>query len=144
LEAAEDAETIMESPWAADACSDIAHGFLTAHLEHPGLRVQDFCPLYARDLQAMHSAKPTAHQIAERANQEMQVLRKRGAKDSMKRRLSQASLPKTEVVKQANLRAPPAPILLCGSHSPVHPPGIGAKLAGRSPLVHKVAPAPLA
>jgi hypothetical protein len=107
LEAAEDAETIMESPWAADACNDIAHGYLTARLEHPGLRVQDFCPLYARDIQAMRTAKPTAKQIAERANQEMQVLRKRGVKDNMKRRQTQASPPKAEVsVKQTNLRAP--------------------------------------
>lgn len=95
---ADDAEALMDSPWAADACGDVAHGYLTAHLAHPGLEVAEFCPLYARDLQAMHSGLPPA----ERAKQEMQQLRKRA---SLKRHVAQSQAPPAP--KQA-LRAPVA------------------------------------
>jgi len=87
LSSAEDAEAVMDSPWATDACEDIAHGFLTARLAHPGLGVPDYCPLYARDLQAMHAAMPAA----ELANQDKQQLRKRGSAGMLKRRMAQAA-----------------------------------------------------
>jgi hypothetical protein len=82
LQDAEDAEAIMDSPWAVDVCSDIAHGYLTARLAHPGLEVTDFCPLYARDVQAMRGAPK-----AQAAAQDMQMLRKRGG--SLRHRLAQ-------------------------------------------------------
>jgi len=83
LSSADDAEALMDSPWAADACADVAHGYLTAHLAHPGFEAAEFCPLYARDLQAMHSALPPA----ERAKQDIQQLRKRA---SLKRHVAQS------------------------------------------------------
>jgi len=103
LNLAEDAEALMDSPWAQDACADIAHGFLTAHLAHPGLEKAEYCPLYARDLRAMHA--PLA--LADRRKQEMQQLRKRAAKGSLKRHMAQAQA--LAAPKQA-LRAPVAQV----------------------------------
>lgn len=90
LDSAEDAEALMDSPWAGDACADVAHGFLTARLAHPGMEVSEYCPLYARDLQAMHAPRPAGEEAAERAKQDRQQLRKRGAQGSLKRHMAQA------------------------------------------------------
>lgn len=103
LNIAEDAEALMDSPWAQDACTDIAHGFLTAHLAHPGLEKAEYCPLYARDLRAMHA--PLA--LADKRKQEMQQLRKRAAKSSLKRHM--AKVQALAAPKQA-LRAPVAQV----------------------------------
>jgi hypothetical protein len=90
LSSADDAEALMDSPWAADACSDIAHGYLTARLAHPGLEVAEFCPLYAHDLHAMRSGVLPA----ERAKQEIQQLRKRGKRLVAQQQTQVAATPK--------------------------------------------------
>merc|ERR1719161_2287387 len=46
---------LIDSPWARDACADIAHGYLVAHLAHPDLTKESFCPMYAEDLNRMRS-----------------------------------------------------------------------------------------
>eukprot|EP00927_Polykrikos_kofoidii_P077156 TRINITY_DN7412_c0_g3_i2.p1 TRINITY_DN7412_c0_g3~~TRINITY_DN7412_c0_g3_i2.p1 ORF type:complete len:564 (+),score=98.44 TRINITY_DN7412_c0_g3_i2:58-1692(+) len=47
-------ETFVESPWARDACGDLARGYLTARLEHPDSTLPaQFCPRYAQDLRDM-------------------------------------------------------------------------------------------
>lgn len=99
LGSADDAEALMDSPWAADACGDVAHGFLTARLAHPGMEVTEFCPLYARDLHAMHWAVLPA----ERAKQEIQQLRKRASIGSLKRHVAQAQ---ADSAPKPSLRAP--------------------------------------
>jgi hypothetical protein len=106
LNTADDAEALMDSPWAEDACSDIAHGFLTTRLAHPGFAVPDFCPLYARDLQAMHAAVTSA----EGKNHDIQQLRKRS---SLKRRLAQANkaqAPEVQTVQAEAAQATQAPV----------------------------------
>lgn len=107
LSSADDAEEVMDSPWAADACGDIAHGYLTARLAHPGLEVADFCPLYAKDLHAMHSSLPAAAQ----AEQEKQQLRKRG-----KRLMAQA-----QTTAKQSLRASTAPAVPVAPAAPAAP-----------------------
>jgi len=57
---ADELEAIIDSPWARDACQDIAHGFLTARLAHPEMKSQDFCPMYAKDLGEMRDDSPSA------------------------------------------------------------------------------------
>eukprot|EP00929_Paragymnodinium_shiwhaense_P068043 TRINITY_DN341_c4_g1_i1.p1 TRINITY_DN341_c4_g1~~TRINITY_DN341_c4_g1_i1.p1 ORF type:complete len:685 (-),score=255.92 TRINITY_DN341_c4_g1_i1:95-2149(-) len=55
-------EALVESPWARDACIDLARGYLTARLalakESVVLTPPQFCPRYARDLQSMKSNEP--------------------------------------------------------------------------------------
>jgi len=46
---------LIDSPWARDACADLAHGYLVAHLAHPDLTKEAFCPMYAKDLNRMKS-----------------------------------------------------------------------------------------
>jgi len=46
---------LIDSPWARDACTDLAHGYLVAHLAHPELMKESFCPMYAKDLNRMTS-----------------------------------------------------------------------------------------
>jgi hypothetical protein len=54
-ESGEQAQVLLDSPWAWDACSDAAHGFLTARLERPEMQPSEYCSLYARDLEAMQA-----------------------------------------------------------------------------------------
>jgi len=103
LGSADTAEALMDSPWAADACGDIAHGYLTARLAHPGLAVPEFCPLYAKDLQAMRVALPAAV----RAQQELKQLRKHSGVGSLKRHMAQAQAETTPTAPKQALRATP-------------------------------------
>jgi hypothetical protein len=50
---------LIDSPWARDACTDIAHGYLVAHLAHPSLTKEAFCPMYAKDLNRMRTVLAT-------------------------------------------------------------------------------------
>jgi len=109
LTSADDAEAIMDSPWAADACGDIAHGYLTAHLARPSLAVAEYCPLYARDLQAMHIALAPA----EHAKQDMQSMRKRGS--SLKRRPQADAPTASKPALRARAKHPPAALITEGS-----------------------------
>jgi len=54
---------LIDSPWARDACADIAHGFLVAHLAHPDLKKESFCPMYAKDLKRMRSVVAVASEV---------------------------------------------------------------------------------
>jgi hypothetical protein len=99
LASADEAQALIDSPWAADACDDIAHGYLTARLAHPGLPPADYCPLYSKDLQAMHA--PVAP--AEQAKEDLQKLRKRG----LKRRMVQAQAQALNVAPPQQAMAPP-------------------------------------
>jgi len=112
LTSADDAQALIDSPWAADACDDIAHGYLTARLAHPGLPPSEYCPLYSKDLQAMHAGLAPAEQ----AKQDLEKLRKN--RRGLKRRMAQAKAPvalqqapvvlqQAPVVPQQALRAPP-------------------------------------
>jgi len=55
LQNTEGISALIDSPWARDACADIAHGYLVAHLAHPDLTKESFCPMYAEDLNRMRS-----------------------------------------------------------------------------------------
>merc|ERR1719159_1676475 len=48
-------QALLGGPWASDACSDIAHGYLTARLAHPDLDKQDYCAMYKHDLSTLRS-----------------------------------------------------------------------------------------
>jgi len=53
-------QALIKSPWASDACSDIAHAYLTMELEHPGTKPPQFCQLYTKKLQTMKGARNNA------------------------------------------------------------------------------------
>merc|ERR1719446_356953 len=55
LESADQSQALIDSPWAADACADIAHSYLASRIAHPEMKTTDFCPSYAKDLQSMLS-----------------------------------------------------------------------------------------
>jgi len=55
LQNTETMSTLIDSPWARDACADLAHGYLVAHLAHPDVTKEAFCPMYAKDLSRMQS-----------------------------------------------------------------------------------------
>jgi len=105
LTSADNAEEIMDGPWATEPCGDIAHGYLTAHLAHPELAVAEYCPLYARDLQAMHSTVPSA----EPAKTDVELMRKRGSK--LKRKSAQAPIAPTPALKVETKRTAPAALI---------------------------------
>lgn len=59
LQNTETMAALIDSPWARDACTDIAQGFLVAHLAHPDLEKESFCEIYAKDLNRMRSVVAT-------------------------------------------------------------------------------------
>lgn len=60
-------DAVVDSPWASDACSDIAHSYLTAHLAHPEMAKSDFCPMYQRDFAQLRNPAVMASQHAQAA-----------------------------------------------------------------------------
>lgn len=115
LSSADDAEAIMDSPWAADACSDIAYGYLTTHLASPSMGATDYCPLYARNLQAMHASVPPA----EKAKTDVELMRKRGSKLKRKMaQMAQAPIAPTPALR-VPAKKPPAAALITEATSVV-------------------------
>jgi len=91
-ETADAVEALVDSPWSYDACADMAHSFLTAHLAHPDLKSADFCPLYANDLRQMHGRPESS---AEAAKQDLEKLRVMAKRRPLARRTQVAAAPTT-------------------------------------------------
>lgn len=81
---------LIESPWAWDACSDIAHGFLTARLAEERKKEESdpapsFCAAYTRNLRALRSGPPERkqHEAEATAQEDLRRLRHRAAQHAV-------------------------------------------------------------
>jgi len=78
-------QTFIKSPWAFDACSDVAHAFLTMELAHPGTRPRQFCQLYTKKLQTMKGARNDASvDRSQRARDDVARLKQRARERAMR------------------------------------------------------------
>jgi len=80
-------EALIDSPWARDACNDVAHGYLTAKLAHPDLKTSQFCTLYSKDISQMHDDDVKKAITAKSDKAEL----KRKQADKLKRKTAEAT-----------------------------------------------------
>lgn len=105
-------QALIKSPWARDACSDMAHGFLTTRLAHPSTEPSQFCKIYTGELQVMHNTRADAAAERQRqAREDILRLKQRARERAMSRALSPAALlGAASVVEAGAAEAPPAPL----------------------------------
>lgn len=77
-------QDVMDSTWAEDICTDVAHSFLTTKIALPKVQASAFCETYAQDLRRMRAGKPTIAP-ASQAQQDVQRLRKRRVEKAKQR-----------------------------------------------------------
>jgi len=105
-----DLEVLVESPWARDACADIARGFLTARLAEKTTSPAEFCQRYSTDLRQMR-AQPI-DPAEERRQQELEDLRRlkrRGVEKALRRQEAKTSIAPVQAPVQASQALAKAP-----------------------------------
>lgn len=114
LESADQSQALIDSPWAADACSDMAHSYLATRIAHPDTKTTDFCPWYAKDLQSMLGGSVEASPQTQVAD-DVTLLRRRHAQKS-KLRAAEALSAHSKAEKALPQVSPrPATALIRGS-----------------------------
>lgn len=130
-------QAFIKSPWAADACSDIAHAFLTMELAHPGTKPPQFCQLYSKKLQTMKTARNDAAAEKEKAARDDVARLKQRAKERAMRGMSHAITAKVQTHRPDAILAvvkPGAPTKVPRSADSAAAVAAPSALAGETPI----------
>jgi len=104
-------QAYVKSPWAFDACSDIAHAFLTMELANPGTKPPQFCQLYTKTLQRMKGASNNADvEHSQAARNDVARLKQRARERAM-RGMSHAMATKVQSHKPDAILAVVKPVV---------------------------------